>query len=136
MSTAQEALAAAYESWNAGDLNGYLSLYDEGIALHGYSPEPMDKTQVRGFYEAIFAAFGAPQLEFHEVLWNGDVCTIRFTMTGTHVDAFMGVPATGTDIALPGITILHFRGDRVVERFSQADMLGLLVQLGAVPAPA
>ena len=44
MSTAQEALAAAYESWNAGDLNGYLSLYDEGIALHGYSPEPMDKT--------------------------------------------------------------------------------------------
>jgi predicted ester cyclase len=48
----------------------------------------------------------------------------------------MGVPATGTEIALPGITILHFRGDRVVERFSQADMLGLLVQVGAVPAPA
>jgi hypothetical protein len=39
-------------------------------------------------------------------------------------------------IALPGITILHFRGDRVVERFSQADMLGLLIQAGAVPAPA
>ena len=96
----------------------------------------MDKTQVRGFYEAIFAAFGAPKLEFHEVLWNGDACTIRFTMTGKHVDAFMGVPATGADIALPGITILHFRGDRVVERFSQADMLGLLVQVGAVPALA
>jgi hypothetical protein len=37
------------------------------------------------------------------------------------------VPASGTAIALPGITILHFRGDRVIERFSQADMLGLLV---------
>jgi hypothetical protein len=34
-------------------------------------------------------------------------------------------------ITLPGITILHFRGDRVIERFSQADMLGLLVQMGA-----
>ena len=45
----------------------------------------------------------------------------------------MGVPASGTAIALPGITILPFRGDRVIERFSQADMLGLL---GAVPAPA
>ena len=44
--------------------------------------------------------------------------------------------AGGTAIALPGITILHFRGDRVVERFSQADMLGLLIQVGAVPAPA
>jgi predicted ester cyclase len=48
----------------------------------------------------------------------------------------MGVPATGRDIALPGITILRFEGDRTVERFSQADMLGLLVQIGAVPAPA
>ena len=28
------------------------------------------------------------------------------------------------------------RGDRVIERFSQADMLGLLVQIGAVPLPA
>ena len=27
-------------------------------------------------------------------------------------------------ITLPGITILHFRGDRVIERFSHADMLG------------
>jgi predicted ester cyclase len=70
------------------------------------------------------------------VLWDGDVCAIRFTMTGRHVQEFMGVPATGTPIILPGITILHFRGDRVIERFSQADMLGLLVQVGAVPAPA
>jgi hypothetical protein len=38
--------------------------------------------------------------------------------------------------ALPGVTILHFRDGRCMERFSQADMLGLLVQIGAVPAPA
>ena len=68
-------------------------------------------------------------------LWDGDACTIRFTMTGRHVGEFMGVPATGAAIALPGVTI-HLDGERVVERFSQADMLGLLVQIGAVPAPA
>ena len=130
-----EALSAALDSWNAGDLDGYLRLYDEGICLHGYSPEPMGKAQVRGFYEGIFSAFDTPELSFEEVLWDGDVCAIRFAMTGRHVQEFMGVPATGTAITLPGITILHFRGDRVVERFSQADMLGLLVQVGAVPAP-
>jgi predicted ester cyclase len=57
-------------------------------------------------------------------------------MTGRHVGELMGIPPTGTQIALPGITIMHFDGGRVIERFSQADMLGLLVQLGAVPAPA
>ena len=136
MTIAQDALAAAQASWNAGDLDGYLRLYDETIRLHGYAPEPMDKAEVRGFYAAIFAAFDAPQLEFHELLWDGASGTIRFTMTGRHVGEFMGVPATGNDIALPGITILRFAGDRVVERFSQADMLGLLVQLGAIAAPA
>ena len=136
MSAPQEALSAALEYWNAGDLDGYLSLYDEGIRLHGYSPEPMDKVQVRGFYEGIFSAFDTPKLTFDEVLWDGDACAIRFTMTGRHVQEFMGVPATGTTIILPGITILHFRADQVIERFSQADMLGLLVQVGAVPAPA
>jgi predicted ester cyclase len=47
-----------------------------------------------------------------------------------------GVPTTGNDVALPGITILQFEDERVVERFSQADMLGLMTQLGAIPAPA
>jgi predicted ester cyclase len=136
MFTPQRALEAAYQSWNAGDLDGYLELYDEEIRLHGYSPEPMGKGEVRQFYAGIFAAFDSPKLEFHETRWDGDVCSIRFTMSGRHVGEFMGVPATGTEIALPGITILHFRGDRVIERFSQADMLGLLVQIGAVPAPA
>jgi predicted ester cyclase len=96
----------------------------------------MDRAEVREFYQAVFAAFDAPQLKFHEVLWDGAACTIRFTMTGRHGGEFMGVPATGSHIALPGITALHFAGDRVIERFSQADMLGLMVQMGAIPAPA
>jgi predicted ester cyclase len=137
MPTPQEALAAAHASWNAGDLDGYLELYDDSIQLYMSSTDPMDKPAVTAFYQAIHAAFGSPPpLEFHEVLWAGDVATIRFTMHGTHVGEFMGVPPTGAQIALGGITTLRFAGDRVVERWSQADMLGLLVQLGAVPAPA
>jgi len=135
VSTREDALTRAVERWNAADLDGYLALYDDRIRLHGYSPAPMDKGEVRAFYEAVFRAFDSPKLEFHEVLWDGDACAIRFTMSGRHVDAFMGVDGTGAEIALPGITILHFGDDRVVERFSQADMLGLLVQIGAMPAP-
>jgi predicted ester cyclase len=136
MATPKDALSAALESWNAGDLDGYLALYDEDIHLHGYSPEPMGKAEAQAFYQGIMAAFDTPKLEFHETLWDGDMCAIRFTMSGRHVGDFMGVPPTGTAIVLPGLTTLRFRGDRVTERHSQADMLGLLVQIGAVPAPA
>ena len=136
MATPQEALAAAVDSWNAGDLDGYLKLYDEDIRLHGYSPEPMGKTEARGFYEGAFAGISSNHLDFHEVLWDGDKCSIRFTMTGRHTGEWLGVPATETEVAVPGITVLHFDGERVVERWSQADLLGFLIQVGAVPAPA
>jgi predicted ester cyclase len=129
-------LLTAVDRWNAGDLDGYLTLYDEGILLHGYSPEPLDKPAVRAFYEGIFAAFPGCRLTVHETIIDGERLSCRFTLTGRHGGEFLGVPATGTDIMLPGITVLHFRDGRCVQRWSSADMLGVLVQIGAVPAPS
>jgi hypothetical protein len=133
-------LTAAIARWNAGDLDGYLDLYDPAVRLHGYSPEPMDKGAATEFYRMVFAALGEPggrppRLEVAEVLADGDRAAVRFTLLGMHSGPFMGVPATGRPVAMSGITILHFAGDRVVERWSQADMLGLLIQIGAVPPP-
>lgn len=130
----------ARQRWNAGDLPGYLSLYDDAIKLHGYTPEPMNKTAVKGFYEAIFATMAAagkpnPLLEFHDLLVEGNRYCCRFTMSGVHKGPFLGVPATNKPYVLPGITIMHFRDGKVIERWSSADMLGVLVQIGAVPPP-
>ncbi len=133
--TNEDTVERARAAWNANDLDGYLELYDDEIRLHGYSPEPMDKRAVRAFYESVFAAFGENRLEFHDVFSAGDRTCIRFTMRGRHVGEFMGVAATNSSVALPGITVLHFRDERCVERWSSADMLGLLVQIGAAPAP-
>jgi hypothetical protein len=37
---------------------------------------------------------------------------------------------------IDGITVLHFRDSRCIERWSSADFLSLLVQIGAMPPPA
>lgn len=132
----------ARQCWNAGDLPGYLSLYDSTIKLHGYAPEPFDKAAVTGFYQMIWSSLSTPgrpnpQLDFYEILADQNLYCCRFAMSGTHSGAFMGVAATGRTYTLPGITIMRFGADRktVVERWSSADMLGLLVQLGAMPPP-
>ena len=132
----ESALAKAIGAWNAGDLDSYLELYDESIMLHGYGPEPMGKEAARGFYEGIFAAFPNSQLDFHAQFSRGDQVAIRYTMTATHQGECMGVAATGKDIAIPGITHLRFANGKCVERWACADMLGLMMQLGAIPAPA
>lgn len=135
-----DALNRAGAAWNAGDLDAYLSLYDPAIRLHGYSPEPFDKAGVREFYATIFAALpgadgGAPRLTFLDIFESGDRVACRFEMAGVHKGAFMGVKPTGRAFVLPGITVLQFRNGKAIERWSNADMLGLLVQLGAVPPP-
>lgn len=131
----ETALTQAIDRWNAGDLDGYLRIYDDEVRIHGFAPQPLDKLAVRGFYEAIFAAFPERRLDLHDVFGVDDRLTARFTLSGKHGGTFLGVRATGTQIALPGITILHFRDGRCVERWTTSDMLGVLVQIGAVPPP-
>jgi len=58
----------------------------------------------------------------------------RFTWYGTHQGTFMGIPATGRQVAVKGMVI-----DRVVDgKWKDSrilmDTLGLLQQLGALPA--
>jgi hypothetical protein len=57
-------------------------------------------------------------------------------MSGIHRGTFMGASASGRAYVLPGITMIRYRDGKAIERWSSADMLGLLVQLGAVPVPA
>jgi ketosteroid isomerase-like protein len=137
MPTPQQSLDRALERWNAGDLEGYLELYADDVTLHGQSPAPLDKDGARGLYTAIMAAFDCPSLAFEEILWAGDdACTIRYRMTGRHVGEFMAVPPANEPVDLEGITVMRFRDGQVVERHTVSDMLGLLIQIGAVPAPA
>jgi predicted ester cyclase len=75
-------------------------------------------------------------LIFENRLTEGDTLVVRFRMDGTHQGPFMGIPPTNMAIHLSGITMLRFEDGRCVERWTQADVLGLLQQLGALPAPA
>ncbi|MBB3083985.1 ester cyclase [Geodermatophilus sabuli] len=141
MTTLAERVERARLSWNAGDLPGYLRLYAEDLRFHGVQPDPMDKPCVAGFYQQFWSALGAPgrpnpELRIHEHLVDGDLYSGRFTVSGEHHGDFMGVPATGRPYLLEVITIMRFRSDQVAERWTAADFLGLLVQLGAAPAPA
>ncbi len=58
---------------------------------------------------------------------------VRFTLTGTHTGELFGVPASGEHIEAEGITIAHFSGDRVVERWNRLDDVTFLTQIGAMP---
>lgn len=125
----------AIACWNAGDLPGYLELYDEGIRLHGYAPQPMAKAEVAGMYGGLHEAIEGIHLDVDDVVEDGDRLCARARMSGVHRGELFGVPGTGRPIEQGVITILRFEDGRCVERWSVADTLGVLVQIGAVELP-
>ena len=113
----------------------YLDLYAPNALLHGYTPTPLSGEGIRGFYAAFWAAFPDARLSLDDLIAEGDKVVARFTVRATHKGAFQGIPPTSKEVTLTGITILSFAGGKCVERWSQADFLGLMQQMGVVPAP-
>ncbi|MBM3724743.1 MAG: ester cyclase [Acidobacteria bacterium] len=112
----------------------YLDLYADEAILHGYQGVGPGKANIAAFYAAIWQAFPDARVRVLDTLEAEDKVVCRFEMHATQQGAFQGIPATGRAIVLPGITILRFAGGKCVERWSQADFLGLMAQLGALPA--
>jgi steroid delta-isomerase-like uncharacterized protein len=129
------ALGAAVAAWNQGDGETYLKVYDPAIRHHGLGPEPLDQAANRVSYEAMWAAFPGSQITIDDTIAEGDQLAARFHLSGEHLAEFMGIPATGRPFVLNGQTVMRFRDGRILERWTTADMLGLLIQLGAMPGP-
>ena len=83
-------------------------------------------------YEAAFPGY---QLRAEDMIAEGDKVVVRSTFRGTHKGDLMGIAPTGKQVTMPLILIYRIADDKIVEHWMQADALGLLQQLGAIPAP-
>src|SRR5687767_3129483 len=131
-----DAIRRAVDAMNARDLDGYMELYADDVELHGFPPGIDSRETARAFYGSMLAALPDLRIELFETVTEGDLVALRYVLTGTHSDELLGVPATGRKIAVDGQSIFRFAGDKVVVRWQSMDALGLLTQLGALPAPA
>jgi predicted ester cyclase len=127
----------ARKKFNAGDVQGYVeSLYAPDAFIHYLPPGlPQGWQGAKLFYASFTAAFPDAQLTFDDIITEGDWVAIRYHVEMTHRGEFQGIPPTGKRVTITGITILRFADGQVVERWSESDFLGLLQQLGVIPAP-
>ena len=79
-----------------------------------------------------------PDIDFSikEQICEGDKVVSRFEWTGTHKAEFMGVPATGRQVRVWGVVIDRLEAGRIKDTRILMDALGLMMQLGALPASA
>lgn len=126
-------LKNAIDNWNEGDLDGYLQIYDPSVVLHGYVGVEPGLENVKKFYQAFLTAFPGVQITIDDIITEGDKVCCRFTTAGIHKGELMGIPPTNKSVNFTGITILRFKEGKCIERWSQADFLGMMQQIGAIP---
>jgi steroid delta-isomerase-like uncharacterized protein len=80
------------------------------------------------------AAFPDMHWVVHEMVAEGDTVVTRFSWTGTHRGAFLGVPATGRRVDVKGVVMDELVGGKMSRSRILMDSLGMMQQLGVVPS--
>jgi steroid delta-isomerase-like uncharacterized protein len=127
----EAALTRAVDAWNSGDVDSYMELYAENIKLHAGAYDFPDKRAVEGMYKGFHAATSDLRLDIHETIGHEDRLAARYTVTATHTGDLMGIPPTGQEISMTGITVMHFEDEKVVERWDSDDSAEVLSTLRA-----
>lgn len=129
-------LRSAAEAFNnREDRSGWLAAHDTSVVAHGLAPEPLDLAGLERFYAGLWSAFPDLHISVDDLIGEGDEVAWRLSVKGTHEAEFRGVPATGTEVKFGAQYIFRFHDSKIVERWTNFDRLGVLVQLGAVAAP-
>ena len=80
-------------------------------------------------------AFPDSYFTVEDMVAEGDKVATRKTFHGTHQGEFMGIPPTGQQVSTGLIDVVRIVDGKVVEHWSMGDNLGLMQQLGVIPAP-
>jgi steroid delta-isomerase-like uncharacterized protein len=70
-----------------------------------------------------------------EMVAEEEKVVTRFVWTGTHRGAFLGIPATGRSVEVKGVVIDRLEDGRMGDSRMLMDTMGLMQQLGVIPAP-
>lgn len=126
------------EIWSEGRLDLVDELYGSDYVDHvSRGPEPEEVRGPAGLKAAVTtfrAAFPDLQYAIEDEMAERDLVMTRFSARGTHRGPFLGTEPTGKTVTYTGVDINRVVDGRIVESWVHYDALGLLQQLGIVPA--
>ncbi|MFN2614303.1 MAG: ester cyclase [Actinomycetota bacterium] len=102
-----------------------------------HDPLPGQGTGLAGLKDRVNALLTGldPTFTIEDVIAEGDRVVVRWTNSGTHVDTFLGIPATGRAFTIAGIDIYRLEHGKLAEHWHVVDVFAQMIQLGLIPAP-
>jgi steroid delta-isomerase-like uncharacterized protein len=124
------------EVFNQGKLEVADELIAEGSISHDPAlPEPaIGPEGLKQTVDGYRTAFPDLRVTIEDQIAEGDRVVTRWSARGTHEGDLWGLAPTGKEGTVTGITIDRMEGGKIVESWTNWDTLGLMQQLGIVPA--
>ena len=139
MSEANRALMIRWfeEVWNQGKESTIDELAAPDVIGHGLADGDVDlhgTAEFKPFVRNMRGAFPDIHISLEDIVVERDMVYARLSVHGTHQGANIGVPPTGRRVHIKAITQMRIAGGQIVEGWNSWDQLGLLRQIGALPA--
>lgn len=119
--------------YNEHDLDAVDRLVAEDFRHHAPIPTPQGREGYRAFLTDFYEALPDATSETEDTVVDADRIAVRYTARATHEGEFAGVPATGNQVEIPGISIYRMSEEgRVTDEWAEPDLFGLMQQLGVI----
>ncbi len=123
------------EVWNEGRLGTIQELMaPEFIGVGQSGPEAVIRGPqgFRAFVENLRGSFPDIHVTIEDAFEAGDKVVARWSATMTHQGDQLGLPATGKQVRITGISIGRIVDGKIVEGWDNWDQLGMMQAIGAV----
>jgi steroid delta-isomerase-like uncharacterized protein len=126
------------EAWNRSDFDAIEGMLSSDFVNNNPPPLPglgRDRSGMLSTMRYLRQGFPDAQAEILNMVAEDDKVVVHDRVSGTHEAEFFGVPATGRQATWEFIHIFRVEDGRIAERWGVVDVMGLMQQLGVVPAP-
>lgn len=139
MSNRNKALVQSFiDAVNRRDLEAALGMVAPDLVSHAAIPEAQGASGLQRTLEKLLVAFPDLSWKAEEMIAEGDRVACRLSERGTHTGKLEFVrfplPASGKAFTTESIQIYRFEDGKVVEHWGARDVLGMMRQLGHLPA--
>jgi steroid delta-isomerase-like uncharacterized protein len=86
------------------------------------------------FAKVLTSAFSDTELQFVNLIAEGDKAVAHWSMQSTHTGEFFGIPATNKRINITGTDVVRIVDGKITDWWHNEDVLGMMGQLGVGPA--
>jgi steroid delta-isomerase-like uncharacterized protein len=123
--------------WQAGNTDAIDEFLAADVVDHSVPPGmPPGRKGSKAWAAMMTSAMTGSEITIEDEIAEGDLVVTRWSSQATHTGDLMGIPATGKRVSITGISINRILDGKIVESWGEADMMGMMQQLGVVPAPA